>query len=271
MENEIKERKEREYFIIHINYSTNKYYVYMYHRFRKFTINQAWNFINDGFDNPVLLSTYIESFGNINNKTEEEILQEITNLYFDPREEKNPLKKTVILKTLVLSDDEGNDIKKVYPNEEKYDNDFNKLIEKIVDEKAPADSVAIQQEDSDKEKDIIKEDFVKFEEILKKSTFKIIPFKGEFKLTEEFIVNKGQMICDEYGVDYGIDDLKFVFLDFLIYDFFPDSTIKFEEDKKSLNIETRLGTVFILRPLDWKSRRCEYAYLHHYDVSLCIF
>ena len=63
MENEIKERKEREYFVIHINYSTNKYYIYMYHRFRKFTINQAWKFINDGFDNPVFLSTYIESFG----------------------------------------------------------------------------------------------------------------------------------------------------------------------------------------------------------------
>lgn len=259
MENEIKERKEREYFIIHINYSTNKYYIYMYHRFRKFTINQAWKFINDGFDDPVLLSTYIESFGNINNRNEEEILQEINNLYFEPREEKNPLKKTVILKTLVISDEEGNDIKKVYPSEEKYDNDFNKLIEKISDEEAPADSTLIQQEFLDEEKDLIKEDFVKFEEVLKQNKFIDCYFDGKLKLTPELIKTYSVYPC--------------IFP--LIYKFFPLSVIEHKENC-SIKVETRLGTIFILRPINCESSCFEYdseQYLkeHYYDVSLCIF
>ena len=71
--------------------------------------------------------------------------------------------------------------------------------------------------------------------------------------------------------EYNIDNPETIFLDFLIYDFFPNAKIKFEEDKKSLHVETRLGTVFILRPVDWENRRCEYRYLHKYDISLCIF
>lgn len=133
------------------------------------------------------------------------------------------------------------------------------------------DSAAIQQEQSDSEKELIKEDFVSFEKELEEHKFLIIPFENEFKLTEELISIKGQAICDEYESEYCFDDLKLVFLDFLIYEFFPNSKIRLEEDKKSLHVETRLGTVFILRPVDWENRRCEYRYLHKYDISLCIF
>lgn len=256
MENEIKERKEREYFIIHINYSTNRYYIYMYHRFRKFTINQAWDYINND-DNCILFN--IECSGDIDNKNEEQILDQIHNLYFEPREEKNPLKRTVILRTITVSDEEGNDIKKEYPAEIKSDMEFEEHINKILNGEAQEDindSAAIQQEQSDSEKELIKEDFVKFEEILKQNKFIDCYFEGKVKLTSDF-VNE----CSGPSIIH------------LIYNFFPSAFVEHEEENCSIKVETRLGTIFILKPLDCPDIDCleQYRKEHYYDVSLCIF
>lgn len=231
MENEIKERKEREYFIIHINYSTNRYYIYMYHRFRKFTINQAWDYINND-DNCILFN--IEGSGNIGNKNEEQILDQIHNLYFEPREEKNPLKRTVILRTITVSDEEGNDIKKEYPAEIKSDMEFEEHINKILNGEAQEDindSAAIQQEDSDKEKDIIEEDFVNFEKDIKNITH----------LTLLSVIDNYFPCCKRDTLGSG-----------------------------KVSVVTRLGTIFTVVPTCWFTCNNDFIIEHDYEVSLCI-
>ena len=228
-----KERKEREYFIIHINYSTNRYYVYMYHRFRKFTINQAWDYINND-DNCILFN--IECSGDIDNKNEEQILDQIHNLYFEPREEKSPLKRTVILRTITVSDEEGNDIKKEYPAEIKSDMEFEEHINKILNGEAQEDindSAAIQQEDSDKEKDIIEEDFTKFEEVLKNKIDRVSLLK-------------------------------------IIKEYFPCCETHLKKQGK-IEVTTRFGTFFTLIPEDYNGVNDFSIREHKYNISLCIF
>lgn len=238
-----KERKEREYFIIHINYSVGKYYVYMYHRFRKFTINQSWKFINN--DNAVLMSSYIVKFGYINNRSYEEILNEINDFYFFPREEKNPLKRTVILKTLSVSDEKGNDIKKVYPGEEEYssyiefeiDNYSDFLSERDEIERSEEffinDSAAIQQKQSDSEKEIITEDFTKFEEVLKNKIDRVSLLK-------------------------------------IIKEYFPCCETHLKKHGK-IEVTTRSGTFFTLIPEDYNGINDFSIREHKYNISLCIF
>ena len=264
----MREIKEKLYYIVHINYSVDTAYIFSYRKTRVFTTNQAWAFIED-----ISNASKIEGHLVINSRSIREVKDYLEKSYLANCNFDNT--KTIFLITNVVSDEDGNDIIDYTDSERKYEEELELLLDESLQfGEAPEeinDSAAIQQEQSDSEKELIKEDFVSFEKELEEHKFLIIPFENEFKLTEELISIKGQAICDEYESEYCFDDLKLVFLDFLIYEFFPNSKIRLEEDKKSLHVETRLGTVFILRPVDWENRRCEYRYLHKYDISLCIF
>lgn len=159
--------------IIHINYSVNRAYIYSSSK-KLFTTAQAWKFIEDESN-----SSSIDGRIFINNRSIREIKDCIKNYLADCNLDNT---KITFLITNVVSDERGNDIINYTDSERKYEEELELLLDEnvaydspgninVVDvnsfsefeqEEAPNDSSAIQQEqsDSEKEKDIVKEDFV---------------------------------------------------------------------------------------------------------------
>lgn len=265
----MREVKEKMYYIVHINYSVNRAYIFSYRKTRIFTTNQAWKFVED-INNSVKIDGRIR----INNRSIREIEDDIEKNYLADCNFDNT--KTIFLTTNVVSDERGNDIEYYTAAEKKYEEELELLLDEnaaydypgninVVDvnsfdefeqEEIINDSAAIQQEFSDENKEIITEDFVKFEEILKQNKFIDCYFEGRIQLTSEF-VNE----CSHPSIIP------------LIYNFFPFAFVEHEEENCSIKVETRLGTIFILKPLDCPDIDCleQYRKEHYYDVSLCIF
>lgn len=254
----MREIKEKRYYIIHINYSVNRVYVFYYDKTRVFTTNQAWSFIEDKNNSDLILNIASISTKQSIKEISENMKKDIINV---------DNTKIIVLTTLVSSDENGNDIEMYSGAEKKYENELKSLLDEdacydypgninVVDEEIINDSGAIQQEQSDSEKELIKEDFVKFEEILKQNKFIDCYFEGKVKLTSEF-VNE----CSHPSIIP------------LIYNFFPFAVVEHEEENCSIKVETRLGTIFILKPLDCPDIDCleQYRKEHYYDISLCIF
>lgn len=258
--------KVKRYYIIHINYTINRAYLFYYDKTRIFTLNQAWSYIDYKNNSDFILSRI-----SINGKDSKEIKE-----IFEKDIANVDNTKILFLRTLPGTDDNGNNVELEYPSEKKFEDDLNFLLDEdstydcqgninVVDvnsfsefeqEEIINDSEAIQQEQSDSEKELIKEDFVKFEEILKQNKFIDCYFEGKVKLTSEF-VNE----CSHPSIIP------------LIYNFFPFAVVEHEEENCSIKVETRLGTIFILKPLDCPDIDCleQYRKEHYYDVSLCIF
>ena len=256
--------KVKRYYIIHINYTINRAYLFYYDKTRIFTLNQAWSYIDDKNNSDFILSRI-----SINGKDSKEIKE-----IFEKDIANVDNTKILFLRTLPGTDDNGNNVELEYPSEKKFEeDDLNFLLDEnaaydypgninVVDvnsfeqEEIINDSAAIQQEQSDSEKELIKEDFFKFEEILKQNKFIDCYFEGKVKLTSEFVNEcSGSSIIP------------------LIYNFFPSAFVEHEEENCNIRVETRLGTIFILKPLDCPDIDCleQYRKEHYYYVSLCIF
>ena len=163
----MREIKEKRYYIIHINYTINRAYLFYYDRTRIFTLNQAWSFIDDKNNSEFILSRV-----SINGKEIKEIKE-----IFEKDIANVDNTKILFLRTLPGTDDNGNNVELEYPSEKKFEDDLNFLLDEdstynypgninVVDvnsfseldqeerdnsiyEEAPNDSSAIQQEETD--------------------------------------------------------------------------------------------------------------------------
>lgn len=166
----MREVREKMYYIVHINYSVNRAYIFSYRKTRIFTTNQAWKFVED-----INNSSKIDGRILINNRSIREIEDYIEKNYLADCNFDNT--KTIFLTTLAVSDERGNDIEDYTAAEKKYEKELNLLLDEnaaydypgninVVDvnsfseldqeerdnsiyEEAPNDSSAIQQEETD--------------------------------------------------------------------------------------------------------------------------
>lgn len=130
--------KEKRYYIIHLNYTINRAYLFFYDKTRVFTLNQAWNFIGDKNNSEFILSRF-----SINGKEIKEIKE-----IFEKDIVNVDNTKFLVLRTLPGTDDNGNNVELEYPSEKKFEDDLNFLVDEYYEE-APNDSAAIQQEERD--------------------------------------------------------------------------------------------------------------------------
>lgn len=144
--------KEKRYYIIHINYTINKAYLFYYYKTRIFTLNQAWSYIYDKNNSEFILSRV-----SINGKEIKEIKE-----IFEKDIVNVDNTKFLVLRTLPGTDDDGNNVKLEYPSEKKYEDDLNFLLyESLQFGEAPEEEI---KEES------ATEDFVNFEKDIKNIT-----------------------------------------------------------------------------------------------------
>lgn len=250
--------KEKRYYIIHINYSVNRAYIFSYRKTRIFTTNQAWKFVED-----INNSSKIDGRILINNRSIREIEDYIEKNYLADCNFDNT--KTIFLTTLAVSDERGNDIEDYTAAEKKYEKELNLLLDEnsvydypgninVVDvnsfseldqeeidnsiyEEASKkeeinDSSAIEQELVDSEKELVTEDFVKFEEFLK----------------------------------YKIDRVSLLEI---IKDYFPCCETHLKRHGR-IEVTTRFGTFFTLIPEDYDGINDFSIREHKYNISLCV-
>lgn len=116
----MREIKKKIYYLFHINYSVNKVYIFMYDRKRVFTTNQAWNFINNENNSDSVLHRETISF----DKSIKEISANMENYISNVDNT-----KIVVLTTLTVSDENGNDIEMYSGAEKQYENKLNLLLD----------------------------------------------------------------------------------------------------------------------------------------------
>ena len=116
----MREIKEKRYYIIHINYSINRVYVFYYDRKRVFTTNQAWSFINDKNNSDSILNRASISKKQSIKEISENMKKDIINV---------DNTKIIVLTTLVSSDENGNDIEMYSAAEKKYEEELELLLD----------------------------------------------------------------------------------------------------------------------------------------------
>lgn len=120
----MREIREKMYYIVHINYSVNRAYIFSYCKTRVFTINQAWKFIKD-----INNSSKIDGRIRINNRSIREIEDDIEKKYLADCNFDNT--KTIFLVTNIVSDETGNDITNYTAAEKKYEEELELLLDEV--------------------------------------------------------------------------------------------------------------------------------------------
>ena len=118
----MREVREKMYYIVHINYSVNRAYIFSYRKTRIFTTNQAWKFVED-----INNSSKIDGRILINNRSIREIKDYLEKNYLADCNFDNT--KTIFLITNTVSDERGNDIIDYTAAEKKYEEELELLLD----------------------------------------------------------------------------------------------------------------------------------------------